>query len=105
MMPQDLFWAVVGRVPTRAARLVAWGGRPGYDIQIGSASDRRREAYLRRAWERRMAWERSLAAMQRSVTAFRVNIRVGMGQFTKATRAIEQMQESMRRVERAQRRR
>lgn len=46
------------------ARLVAWGGRPDIDIQIGSPQDRRRIARLNRVAQHKRASRALTASMQ-----------------------------------------
>lgn len=61
----------------RGPRVVVWGGRPGFDVWVGSRADRRRQSLLTR----------------REIIAFRMEVRA-----TAFGHAVDRAQEAVRKV-------
>jgi hypothetical protein len=72
----------------RPPRVVAWGGRPGLDLQVGSPEDRRRSRDLDRIAELARLLQPQIAALREAMHALGVSAAEAMERMLPAVQAM-----------------
>jgi hypothetical protein len=80
----------------RPPRVVAWGGRPGLDLQVGSPEDRRRSRDLDRIAELARLLQPQIAALREAMHALGVSAAEAMERMLPAVQAMGRVADEQR---------